>query len=210
MHNGRKMGVENLSLLLRGGFARPRPLCWLLICSVSVHHHCIDAENRRLTDQKPATPCNRWSRAPTSAEPVGGYLGAEFGGGQTGLDSLGRNSSRRVGSRVVEVPNMPTSLAVTNKLICASKAPSTVTSGGRLLTTHSSGGRGGRVDFAREALGSPTFDSGLRGSNKLWQGSHCFLTTLFCGSGPGSRKRLKFLLISAAGLSTRSWEEVRA
>lgn len=46
--------------------------------------------------------------------------------------------------------------------------------------------------LTREVLGSPTFDSGLRGSNKLWQGSMWLLTTLFCGSGSWSRKRLKF------------------
>lgn len=52
--------MEALSLLLRGGFARPRPPLLAGLAgswqSVSVPYHCIDAEIKRLTDQKLATP----------------------------------------------------------------------------------------------------------------------------------------------------------
>lgn len=61
---------------------------------------------------------------------------------------------------------VPVSLAATNKLICASQGPVDGDIGGRPFTV-----RGGAGGLTREALGSPTFDSGLRGSNKLWQGS---------------------------------------
>lgn len=39
-----------LSLLLRAAFARTFTSALLALDSVSVHHHCIDAEIKRLTD----------------------------------------------------------------------------------------------------------------------------------------------------------------
>lgn len=49
--------------------------------------------------------------------------------------------------------------------------------------------RGEAGVLTREVLGSPTFDSGLRGSNKLWQGSMWFAgQPYFAGRAQWSRK----------------------
>lgn len=128
-------GVVSLSLLPRGGFARPLRVhvdsAAVALEKVSVPCHCIDAEIKRLTGREPATPCtlHMYLRVHLVAcfnvrGPVEGISAPSSGADRlVWTGRLGRNSSRQVGCRVVVAPTMRVSLAVTNKLECASEGP---------------------------------------------------------------------------------------
>lgn len=103
---------------------------------VSVPGHCIDAEVQ--APHRPGTRATGCYQAPGLRAPTAGTCTSPMEGGHRrrirGRTDWSRHSvpgsmsSRRVGTLVVVVPTVPVSLAVTNKLICTLKGPSTVTS----------------------------------------------------------------------------------